>query len=180
MLLLVFSLLLPLIFWIQKDEEVRQEALNRRERLELDYSELLFKLTLLLGAGLTIKGAFARICSQYEVSSSFSLHPVYGEIRYMLREISGGVPQETAYENFGRRCGLPQYIKLGSLLAQNLRKGARGLTALLEKEAFLSLQQHRQAARKMGEKASMKMLFPMILMFIDVIIILMVPALLSM
>ncbi len=178
-LILILSLLLPALFWIRKDEEIRQKAAERKERLDLDYSELLFKLTLLLGAGLTIKGAFVRIFSQNQTADK-ALHPVYEEVHFMLREISGGVPEGTAYENFGRRCSLPQYIKLGSLLAQNLRKGSRGLTSLLEKEAFLSLQQHRTAARKMGEKASMKMLFPMILMFVDVIIILMVPALLNM
>ena len=180
---------MPAVCWVQRDEKVRQQAKDRKERLDLDYSELLFKLTLLLGAGLTIKGSFSRICLQAEDAEKadksrrgekFSLlHPVYGEIHVMLREISSGVAEETAYVNFGRRCQLPQYIKLGSLLAQNLKKGSRGLTALLEKEAFLSLSQHRTAARKMGEKASMKMLFPMILMFIDVMIILMVPALLS-
>lgn len=183
------GILLPVVYWIRRDEQVRQQAKERKERLDLDYSELLFKLTLLLGAGLTIKGAFGRICMQAEASGrknggrkggNGSLHhPVYGEIRVMLREISSGVAEETAYENFGRRCQLPQYIKLGSLLAQNLKKGSAGLTAMLEKEAFLSLSQHRTAARKMGEKASMKMLFPMILMFVDVMIILMVPALLS-
>lgn len=178
-LILTLSILLPVLFWIRKDEEVKQKAAERKERLELDYSELLFKLTLLLGAGLTIKGAFVRIFHQNQ-SADKALHPVYEEVHFMLREISGGVAEGTAYENFGRRCSLPQYIKLGSLLAQNLRKGSKGLTVLLEKEAFLSLQQHRTSARKMGEKASMKMLFPMILMFADVIIILMVPALLNM
>lgn len=192
-LVLAMALLLPVLFWVQKDEKIRQKAAERKVRLDLDYSELLFKLTLLLGAGLTIRSAFARICAQGQEHDSLRLpgagpphadnvplHPVYGEIQLMLREISSGVPEGTAYENFGRRCGLPQYIKLGSLLAQNLKKGSRGLTSLLEKEAFLSLQQHRTAARKMGEKAAMKMLFPMILMFIDVLFVLMVPALINM
>ena len=208
-ILFILTLLLPTLFWFQKDEKMKELAKKRRELLDLDYSELLFKLTLLIGAGLTIKGAFSRICSQQETlqnSSSLparggkdsmqhpternklpsgkgsrpeSVHPVYGEIQILLREITDGVPEETAYENFGRRCGLPTYIKLGSLLAQNLRKGSSGLTALLEKEAFLSLQQHRTAARKMGERASMRMLFPMLLMFVDVMLIMMVPAMLS-
>ena len=208
-ILFILTLLLPALFWFQKDEKMKELAKKRRELLDLDYSELLFKLTLLIGAGLTIKGAFSRICSQQEAlqnSSSLparggkdsmqhpternklpsgkgsrpeSAHPVYGEIQILLREITDGVPEETAYENFGRRCGLPTYIKLGSLLAQNLRKGSSGLTALLEKEAFLSLQQHRTAARKMGERASMRMLFPMLLMFVDVMLIMMVPAMLS-
>ena len=208
-ILFILTLLLPTLFWFQKDEKMKELAKKRRELLDLDYSELLFKLTLLIGAGLTIKGAFSRICSQQDAlqhgsslpsgagkdsiqhpaaqnrfleikkSRPESAHPVYGEIRILLREITDGVPEETAYENFGRRCGLPTYIKLGSLLAQNLRKGSSGLTALLEKEAFLSLQQHRTAARKMGERASMRMLFPMLLMFVDVMLIMMVPAMLS-
>lgn len=178
-ILMLLGVLLPAAVWVEKDEKVRQQAKERKERLDLDYSELLFRLTLLIGAGLTIKGAFSRVCGQAEQHHAAESHPVYPEIRFMLREISSGVPEETAYENFGRRCGLPQYIKLGSLLAQNLKKGSRGLTSLLEKEAFLSLQQHQVAARKMGEKASLKMLFPMILMFVDVMLILMVPALLS-
>lgn len=208
-ILFILTILLPALFWFQKDEKMKELAKRRRELLDLDYSELLFKLTLLIGAGLTIKGAFSRICSQQDAlqhgsplpvragkdsiqqpaaQNQFpeikgarpeSVHPVYGEIRILLREITDGVPEETAYENFGRRCGLPTYIKLGSLLAQNLRKGSSGLTALLEKEAFLSLQQHRTAARKMGERASMRMLFPMLLMFVDVMLIMMVPAMLS-
>ena len=208
-ILFILTILLPVLFWFQKDEKMKELAKRRREMLDLDYSELLFKLTLLIGAGLTIKGAFSRICSQQDAlqhGSSLpsgagkdsiqhpaaqnrfleikkfrpeSAHPVYGEIRILLREITDGVPEETAYENFGRRCGLPTYIKLGSLLAQNLRKGSSGLTALLEKEAFLSLQQHRTAARKMGERASMRMLFPMLLMFVDVMLIMMMPAMLS-
>ena len=107
-------------------------------------------------------------------------HFVYEEMILTLREMRSGVPEAAAYENFGRRCGLPSYIKLGSLLSQNLKKGSKGLTALLEHEAVLSLEQHKMAVRKMGEKAGIRMLLPMILMFGVVLIILMVPAFLSM
>lgn len=177
--IILAAFLLPLMIWIEEDEQVKQKYVVRKDRLDLDYSELLFKMTLLLGAGMTIRGAFSRVFVQAKGSSPV-LHPVYDEIGYMLREIKSGVPEETAYENFGRRCGLPQYIKLGSLLAQNLRKGSRGLTDLLEREASMSLQEHRTIARQLGEKASMKMLMPMILMLLDVMVILMVPAFLSM
>ena len=97
-----------------------------------------------------------------------------------IREMQSGVPEASAYENFGRRCGLPSYIKLGSLLSQNLKKGSKGLTSLLEHEAVLSLEQHKMAVRKMGEKAGIRMLLPMIMMFGVVLVILMVPAFLSM
>ena len=95
-------------------------------------------------------------------------------------EMKSGVPESTAYENFGRRCGLPQYIKLGSLLSQNLKKGSKGLASILEKEAASSLEERKNMARKLGEQAGTKLLFPMAMMFGVVLTVLIVPAFLSM
>ena len=33
--------------------------------------------------------------------------------------MKGGVPEGKAFEEFGRRCGLQSYMKLGGLLEQN-------------------------------------------------------------
>ena len=95
-------------------------------------------------------------------------------------EMKSGVAEGAAYENFGRRCGLPGYIKLGSLLAQNLKKGSKGLASILEKEAEASMEERKNMARKLGEQAGTKLLFPMILIFGVVLVILIVPAFLSM
>ena len=62
--------------------------------------------------------------------------------------------------------------QLGSVLSQNLKKGARGLTALLEEEALSSMTERKNNARKLGEKAGTKLLFPMILMLGIVMVIL--------
>ena len=191
-MLLVILLILPAALWVYEDSRVRENAKARKAQLELDYSQLLWKMTMLLSAGLTIRGAFTRIAAQYQAQAvtSGSLrkvnrtarkkHYVYEEMILTIREMQSGVPEASAYENFGRRCGLPSYIKLGSLLSQNLKKGSKGLTSLLEHEAVLSLEQHKMAVRKMGEKAGIRMLLPMIMMFGVVLVILMVPAFLSM
>ena len=181
-MLLIILLILPVGFWVHEDSRVRDRAKERKEQLELDYSQLLWKLTMLLSAGLTIRGSFTRIAAQYQaqLEGSAQKHYVYEEMILTLREMRSGVPEASAYENFGRRCALPSYIKLGSLLSQNLKKGSKGLTALLEHEAVLSLEQHKMAVRKMGEKAVIRMLLPMILMFGVVLVVLMVPAFLSM
>ena len=200
-MLLVILLILPAAFWVHEDSKVRENAKARKAQMELDYSQLLWKMTMLLSAGLTIRGAFTRIAAQYQAQTGTSetlygsaasttpkklkrpagqKHYVYEEMILTLREMRSGVPEASAYENFGRRCGLPSYIKLGSLLSQNLKKGSKGLTSLLEHEAVLSLEQHKMAVRKMGEKAGIRMLLPMIMMFSVVLVILMVPAFLSM
>lgn len=178
-LIIILMLILPIAYWAREDSKVHDAAKERISQLELDYSQLLWKLTMLLSAGLTIRGAFTRITDQYEAEHTARRY-VYEEMILTLREMRSGVPEASAYENFGRRCGLPAYIKLGSLLSQNLKKGSKGLTALLEHEAVLSMDQHKMAVRKLGERASVKMLLPMILMFGVVLIILMVPAFLSM
>ena len=226
-LIMILMLVLPIAFWAREDSKIHDEAKKRLAQLELDYSQVLWKLTMLLSAGLTIRGAFSRIAAQYEAEAeekhsrkesrmrkekgfgmngglnkercqgeNGNLHKkriqerddslrgekryVYEEMLLTIREMNSGVPEASAYENFGRRCGLPMYIKLGSLLSQNLKKGSKGLTALLEHEAVLSMDQHKMAVRKLGERATVKMLMPMILMFGVVLVILMVPAFLSM
>ena len=210
-LIILFMLILPVAYWAHEDSKIHDAAKERMTQLELDYSQILWKLTMLLSAGLTIRGAFTKIADQYvaehaaqgsgigehspkssgqtgrktakksqKSQKSAARRYVYEEMILTLREMRSGVPEASAYENFGRRCGLPSYIKLGSLLSQNLKKGSKGLTALLEHEAVLSMDQHKMAVRKLGERASVKMLLPMILMFGVVLIILMVPAFLSM
>ena len=186
-LIMILMLVLPIAFWAREDSKIHDAAKARTAQLELDYSQLLWKLTMLLSAGLTIRGAFTRITDQYEAErggkhniENAGKRYVYEEMLLTLREMNSGVPEASAYENFGRRCNLPMYIKLGSLLSQNLKKDSKGLTALLEHEAVLSMDQHKMAVRKLGERASVKMLLPMILMFGVVLIILMVPAFLSM
>ena len=182
-LIILFMVILPIAYWAHEDSKIHDAAKERVSQLELDYSQLLWKMTMLLSAGLTIRGAFTRITDQYEAqlnAKQTAKRYVYEEMLLTLREMKSGVPEAGAYENFGRRCSLPAYIKLGSLLSQNLKKGLKGLNALLEHEAVLSMEQHKMAVRKLGEKASVKMLLPMILMFGVVLIILMVPAFLSM
>ena len=90
-----------------------------------------------------------------------------------------GIAEAQAYENFGRRCQIPEYIKTGTLLAQNLRKGSDGLADLLEAEALRGMEERQNLARKLGEQAGTKLLFPMMLMLGVVMVILMAPAFLS-
>ena len=93
--------------------------------------------------------------------------------------MQSGISEAQAYERFGKRCQLPEYIRIGSVLSQNLKKGAKGLTSMLEMEAEASLNDRKNNARKFGEKAGTKLLLPMILMLGVVLAILMIPAFLS-
>lgn len=174
------TILLPCLVWLWKDQQIHQKLQDRNLQLGSDYPELLWKMTLLLGAGLTIRGTFIKIAAEYQKDPDKKPRYVYEEMVSACIEMKSGVAEGAAYENFGRRCGLPGYIKLGSLLAQNLKKGSKGLASILEKEAEASMEERKNMVRKLGEQAGTKLLFPMILMFGVVLVILIVPAFLSM
>ncbi len=178
-LFLFLTIFIPFCVFLQKDQKIHQKAKERKLQLAMDYPELMWKMTMLLGAGLTIRGAFSRIAAEYKKENNGEIHYAYEEMLCTCYEMKSGVAEGTAYENFGRRCQLPNYIKMGSLLSQNLKKGSKGLVSLLEKEALSSMEERKNTARKLGEQAGTKLLFPMLLLFGVVLIILIVPAFLS-
>jgi hypothetical protein len=180
--LLVLTLVLAVCVYFEMDSRVHQQAEQRKEQLMMDYPDLMWKMTMLLGAGLSIKGTFTRISSEYlreRKEKEGKVRFVYEEVAYTCFEMENGIAEAQAYERFGKRCQLPEYIRLGSVLSQNLKKGAKGLTALLETEAAASMNERKNHARKIGERAGTKLMLPMILMLVIVLVVLMVPAFLS-
>ena len=94
-------------------------------------------------------------------------------------EMNTGVPERSAYELFARRCDTKEYLKLASLLSQNVKKGTTDILKLLEQESQSAFEQHKNLAKKKGEEAGTKLLFPMILMLMTVMAMLMFPAIVS-
>ena len=70
-------------------------------------------------------------------------------------------------------------MRLGALLSQNLRKGTKGLNDQLRMESLQSFEERKARARKSGEEAGTKLLLPMFLMLAEVLVIVVVPAFLS-
>ena len=168
----------PLVEKSRKQEEEKR----RKEKLQSEYPELVSKLTILLGAGMTLFSAWNKIATNYSnkrKKNTIPIHPLYEEMLITCHEIESGVGEARAYERFGERCGLHRYRKFCSLLVQNLRKGTRGLVQLLEQEVSDAFEERKNLAKKSGEEAGTKMLFPMMMMFGIIIVIIMVPAFLS-
>ena len=178
LLLLGMIAAVPLVEKSRKQEEEKR----RKEKLQSEYPELVSKLTILLGAGMTLFSAWNKIATNYSNkrnNNTIPIHPLYEEMLITCHEIESGVGEARAYERFGERCGLHRYRKFCSLLVQNLRKGTRGLVQLLEQEVSDAFEERKNLAKKSGEEAGTKMLFPMMMMFGIIIVIIMVPAFLS-
>ena len=144
----------------------------------MDYPEIVNKIVLLVGAGLTVKNAWKKIVDHYEEYEGKKRF-AYEEMNYVMREMQSGITEAECYEHFGKRIGLSSYIKLGALLSQNLRKGTKGLTEILAQEAVQAYEERRQFMKKQGEEISTKLLLPMSMMLIVVLTIVVVPAFLT-
>lgn len=175
---IIVAIFIPLI---DKSKE-KENKKKREQRLQMEYSEVISKLTILLGAGMTVFAAWSKIATDYDKkrkNNTIIKNPVYEEMLIAYHEVESGISERKAIERFGERCGLHRYRKFASLLTQNLQKGTRGLTALLEAEVSEAFEERKNMAKKYGEEAGTKMLFPMMIMFAIVIVIIMVPALIS-
>lgn len=165
---------------MSKGEEFRKARENRKRQLILDYPDVVFKLGMLLNAGMTIENAFTRIAEEYQqTKTEGKVRWAYEEMVVACNEMKSGISEAKAYERFGRRCEQTCYIRLGTILSGSLQKSAEGMTDLLLAESEEAMEERRQMAKKMGEEAGTKLLFPMILMLLVVLVILIVPAMMS-
>lgn len=172
---LFLTVLAAVCAWIGKGQEQKKQNEQRARQMTLDYPDLLFKLSMLLNAGLTMQNAFFKIAMEYRVRKKQGIRYAYEEMLTACYEMKSGVPEARAYENFGRRCQ-GGYAKLGAMLSSNLQKGSEGLADILQQEAQLAMEERRQMARKLGEEAGTKLLLPMVLMLLVVLVILLAPA----
>ena len=148
----------------------------------LDYAEVVNKLLILLGSGMSLKQAWNRIAARYldkRDKRKGSERWIYEEMAITNYEIQDGESERIAYQRFGERTGVGAYYRLVRILVQNLQTGSRGLCQLLEQEAESALEDRKALAKKMGEEAGTKMLLPLMMMLGIVIAIIMVPAILS-
>lgn len=146
---------------------------KREEELLVDYPEIINKFILLLGAGLTMKGALARMLKERKEDE---MRYAYKELKYIYHEMNNGITEAAAFEQLGNRIRMIPYMRFGALVSQNLKKGSAGLIPLLELEATEAFSQRKENAKRRGEEASTKMLLPMMMMLGIVMAIIIIPA----
>lgn len=178
--LMVAGVAVCALLWCLEKQNDRDEEKKRQEQMMRDYPGIVNKLMLLIGAGMTVKNAWRRIVEDYEKQKDkLGIRYAYEEMEATCHEMRSGVTEAECYERFGRRCGVRAYRKLGALLSQNLRKGTKGITGLLHLEAIQAFEERKALARQQGEEAGTRLLIPMFGMLAVVLVIVIVPAFLS-
>lgn len=156
-------------FW-----DLKQKLHKRSSKLSEDFDAMLLKLFMYMGAGITLRNSFEKVVRDLERGEKNRALTV--EMRFCLNQLTSGVPETESYYRFGQRCGLPEYVRLGGLMAQNVQRGNAELLLLLETEMKEAGERRRHHIRREGDKVSTKLLGPMMLLLAMVLFMIMVPA----
>lgn len=175
------GVIMALVLYMIKGKELQDYEDKRRKQLEIDYVTMVNKITILHSAGMTILAAWDKVISDYEKNkSTLGMRYAYEEMKYARQKMKNGYSECQAYLDYGKRCGIHSYIKFGNLLEQNIRKGTKGLSEILESEVNDAYEERKALARKKGEEAGTKLLLPMGIMLVISMAIIIIPAFLSM
>lgn len=178
--LLVLGLVAAGMFLLKGQSDIKEKTILRNDALLVEYPAFVEKLSLYMGAGLTIRGALMKIISMSSPENKLRYHNIlFEEIKYTLNEIQSGMPESEAYYKLGHRLNLPVYLKITSLLSQNMKKGTKDILEMLTEEERAAFQMRKELAKKKGEEAGTRLLLPMMLLLGIVIVIVVCPALMS-
>lgn len=167
-----------LIFFL-KDKELDNKLKVRKQQMLKDYPEIVSKLLLYNGAGISIRTSLEQIVKEYERSKKETRY-AYEELQLAINKMKSGIREETALNEFGKRCGIHSYIKFANILQQNIKRGTKEISAVLEMEITEAFQERKNNALKEGEEAGTKLLGPMIIMLLISMAIIIVPAFMTM
>lgn len=176
-LFFVISLFIPIHNYLK----LKEEAQKCQKEAEKDFPVIVYLLTLYMGAGLSFLSAVKRIGYGYRIQKELDNRKkkyAFEKILLMEQQMNNGISQKEACQIWGMQFKGDLYQKLSLILIQSFTKGSKEATMLMEIEEREAFRKRVDRAKKEGEEASTKLLFPMILLLGQVMLLVMYPALL--
>jgi hypothetical protein len=175
-LFLILGFFVGIAVFILKDRDLDRDICKRNEEMAADYPEIVSNTMLLLKAGMSFQHTWELIL---RMNSEKSDRYAYREMKNTLYKIRGGVSEYAALEQFGKNCAIHSYVRFSNIINQNIRRGSEDICKSLEEELERALSEKKGNALKLGEAAGTKLLAPMIVHLILSIVLIIVPAFLS-
>jgi tight adherence protein C len=153
-------------FWLDGRKKKRQTNFRRSLPDALDL------LVICLEGGLSLPGSLRRVGTELRTA-----HPVLAlELNIVQREIQLGSSPGEALQKMGVRTDLEEIRSLASLITQSERYGA-SLVKSLHVHAETLRMKRQQRAEELAQKASVKVLFPtLLLIFPAIFVVILGPA----
>ncbi len=153
-------------------DDIRDRLKKRQDEMTREFPRVVSKLALLVSAGMEVLPAWDQV-------SQSGTTPLYIQMRQVNEEVRNGISPVAAFENFIQSCNTKETSKLAASIMQNLTKGNDEIGAFLRTLSKESWDSRKHNARRAGELAGSRLLFPMLLMFAGILILVMVPVVMS-
>ncbi|MGA7757055.1 MAG: type II secretion system F family protein [Ilumatobacteraceae bacterium] len=145
---------------------------KRQKQIQLDAADIIDQLTICVEAGLGLDAAIARVASTTD-------GPLTDEFHHTMSDIRAGVPRAQALRALSDRVQIPEIRQLVSALLQAQKHGVPMADTLRIQSAQMRLKR-TQRTEERAAKLTVKMLFPIIVCFLPVfMIIILVPSLIN-
>ncbi|PKM65695.1 MAG: hypothetical protein CVU95_14000 [Firmicutes bacterium HGW-Firmicutes-2] len=173
------AVLIAILSYVLKKEELDKALVSRKDEILHDFPTVVNKLTMLINAGMTFSNAWQKIVMDHQINK-LSKGILYEEMMLASHDIKNGIPEIEALESFGKRTQCKEIIRFVAIITQNLKRGSQSMTIALKQLSGEAWTIRTTTARRLGEKASTKLLLPMGISLITVLIIVMVPTFMAM
>jgi tight adherence protein C len=150
--------------------DLKQRAAVEREAILRDFPVFCMDLAVLAKAGLGLEKAWVKALKN-KPGSSF-----YKEARMMSLRMETGVSLEESIIMFARRLGIPEIYSFATVVSQAFKSGESGTSDVVRDFAIQSWNDRYRRAKEKGEKASVKMVFPLAMSLGGIILIVAFPA----
>ncbi|MGF7049861.1 tight adherence protein C [Paenibacillus sp. DS2015] len=167
------SLLLPAAMIKDLHKKVQQ----RDQDMLIELTELLNKMVLLVGAGETVQKAIVHCV---ERKKEHIEHPLYRELIRMIGDWDSGYSFQQSFENFSKRCALQEVSIFTTTVLLNFRRGGNDFVVALRDLSRVLWEKRKVITRTRGEQASSKLVFPMVVIFMVVVVLVGSPAFMMM
>ncbi|WP_410513874.1 type II secretion system F family protein [Paenibacillus sp. BR2-3] len=154
-------------------QDLHKKVRLREQSILLELPELLNSIILLVGAGETVQRALVRCTTSRKKDTS---HPLYRELLIMIGEWESGYSFQQAFENLSKRCAVQEVSLFTTTVLLNYRRGGGDFALSLRDLSRMLWERRKAISRTSGEQASAKLVFPMVVIFLIVIVLVGTPA----
>ncbi|TMV50261.1 type II secretion protein F [Paenibacillus mesophilus] len=159
-------------------KRLERQIADKKRKLVMELPELLNKLTLLINAGETVQGAIMRCADMYV--SNPDKGPLAAEFIMLANRLRNNESFPIAMEKLSKRCLVAEVSVFTTTVLMNYRRGGE-LFVMSLRSLNRDLWEKRKAmTRILGEEASAKLIFPMLLILFAVMIVVAAPAVMLM
>ena len=172
-IVLFMMILFIMAIWNLSMSKMKEAVNKRRDECELEFPNMVPKLTLLINSGMVLREAWYLVANGKE-------GPLYTLMKKACEDMENGDSDAVAINKFGTPSDSNVIKKFTSAMVQGIEKGNSELADFLNAQVSELLAHKRQLALQNGEVAAGKLIIPLGITFGGIIMIIIAASMQSM